>query len=231
MKKHTHRSRRTERDYTFTRFAIAISSLVILLVMMFICTAISAEGEKDESTFEPDPLIIDTTSSRIIGPVVEAHEVETVGQSEELLTEEVGPVEKVVEPYIELTEDEKYMLATLIFLEGGGESVECQHAIGSVVINRVTTSGDSLESVIYAKGQFEPAYLIPSTIPEDTQLEIVNELCINGPSLPEYVTYFRADYYHEWSDLTPYKHIDNTYFSFSGGLCYQVMSAAMTEEE
>lgn len=214
-------SRRTRRDNRFARIAIGLGIGIILYLIVFLAVAITT-SPKEESTFKPDKLIIetDTSASRMIGPTVEAKEIEVEPQEPE-----------TNEPYIELSEDEKYMLATLIFLEGGGESVECQHAIGSVVINRVTTSGDSLQSVIFAKGQFEPAYLISSTSPEDTQIGIVNELCINGPSLPEYVTYFRADHFHEWSDLTPYRSIDNTYFSFSGDLCYQVMSAGMSEEE
>lgn len=170
-------------------------------------------------------------SYRIIGPTVEAHEPETVSTSMEVEPEVAAASDTEITPYIELTKDEKYMLATLIYLEGRGESLECQHAIGSVVLNRMATSGSDLESVIYAEGQFEPSYLIASTTPTDTQIEIVNELCINGPSLPEYVTYFRAGHYHEWGDLSPYTYIDNTYFSYSGDVCYQVMSEAMTEEE
>lgn len=118
--------------------------------------------------------------------------------------------------YIELTEEEKHELACLIYLEGRGESLECQTAIGSVVLNRYTTGDyDSLHDVIYAEGQFTPAYLIDNTEPSITQIQIVNDLCMNGPTLPEYVTYFRANKYHTWSSTEPYKQIDGTYFSAS----------------
>lgn len=116
--------------------------------------------------------------------------------------------------YIELTEDEKHELACLIYLEGRGESLECQTAIGSVVLNRYTTGEyNSLHDVIYAEGQFTPAYLIDDTEPTITQIQIVNDLCMNGPTVPEYVTYFRANKYHTWSSTEPYKQIDSTYFS------------------
>lgn len=232
MKKHTYKLKRTKNDMVFVRIAIGLGIAVWVLVIAMWITGI--ELTKEESiTPETKELIIDTTSSKskMIGATVQAHEPEPVSSVP------VGPVEveviepEIVHPYIELTDDEKYTLATLIFLEGGGESEECQAAIGSVVLNRMTTSESDLESVIYADGQFEPAYLISSTVPTSTQIEIVNELCTNGPTLPEYITYFRANYYHDWGDLTPYRCIDNTYFSFSGDLCYQVMSEAMTEEE
>lgn len=116
--------------------------------------------------------------------------------------------------YIELTEEEKHELACLIYLEGRGESIECQTAIGSVVLNRYTTGCySSLHEVIYAEGQFTPAHLIDSTEPTITQVQIVNDLCMNGPSVPEHVTYFRANKYHTWSSTEPYKQIDETYFS------------------
>lgn len=123
-------------------------------------------------------------------------------------------LEQVSNFYIELTEEEKHELACLIYLEGRGESVECQTAIGSVVLNRYTT-GDysSLHDVIHAQGQFTPAYLIDDTEPTVTQIQIVDDLCMNGPSIPEHVTFFRASKYHTLSSTQPYKQIDNTYFS------------------
>lgn len=230
MKKYRYRSDRSRRDAKFIKFAISLIIGMIVLAIVVIFTTIQLDDGKEEK-IEPDRLVIDTWSSHIIGPTVEAHAPETVSTSTEA-EPEVGPVPcQELTPYIELTEDEKHMLATIIYLEGRGESVECQYAIGSVIINRVTTSGSDLKSVIYAEGQFEPAYLISSTTPTDTQIEIVNELCIDGPSLPEYVTYFRANHYHEWGDLSPYTYTDNTYFSYSRDVCYQVMSEAMAEEE
>lgn len=134
----------------------------------------------------------------------------------EVVDEEELEQEHVSNFYIELTEEEKHELACLIYLEGRGESVECQTAIGSVVLNRYTTGDyNSLHDVIYAQGQFTPAYLIDDTEPTITQIQIVNDLCMNGPTVPEYVTYFRANKYHTWSSTEPYKQIDSTYFSAS----------------
>lgn len=116
--------------------------------------------------------------------------------------------------YIDLTDDEIYELATLVFLESGAEPYECQLAIASVVINRMTTQNVSLHDVIYAKNQFSPAYLIDDSEPSESTLNAVKEVIENGPTIPEYVTFFRADYYHNWSELiTPYIQYGNTYFS------------------
>lgn len=115
---------------------------------------------------------------------------------------------------IALTEEEKEMFATIIFLEGGGESYECQLAIGSVILNRLMNGhwGNTLEDVLYAKNQFTPAHRISSTTPRDTQRQVVEQLLTEGTTLPYYVMYFRAWYYFSWA--TPYTDIDDTYFSY-----------------
>lgn len=229
MKKHTYKSNRSRRDAKFIKFVMTLSVAILIFVLVLCFTTIQLDNN---STNRPtsNGTSNGTKSSRIIGRTVHAYEPQPVSTPVEVQLEIETAESEMAEWYIELTEDEKYILATLIYLEGRGESLECQYAIGSVVLNRMTTSGSDLESVIYAKGQFQPAYLISSTDPTGTQLEIVNQLCISGPTLPEYVTYFRAEYYHEWGDLNPYTCIDNTYFSYSGDVCRQVMSAVAEEE-
>lgn len=117
--------------------------------------------------------------------------------------------------YVELSTSEIYMLATLIYLEGNTESIECQRAICSVVVNRMIMWDMSLEEVIYQKNQFTPAHLIEYYNPTDVQIEIVKEIMKDGVTIPEYVCYFRADHYHNWSGMNDYINLDHTYFSFS----------------
>lgn len=117
--------------------------------------------------------------------------------------------------YYPMTYDELYELATLVYLEGGIESIDCQKGIASVVINRATTSGKSTHDVIYAKHQFTPAKYITTSKPSDSTLEAAKHVAMHGPTIPEYVTYFRADYYFDWGErYQDYIQIDNTYFSY-----------------
>lgn len=117
--------------------------------------------------------------------------------------------------YYELTYDEIDMLARLVYLEAGGESYECMKGVASVVLNRMTSTGMSLYDVIYAPNQFSPACYIESTCYTDTVYSAVMDVVENGPSLPTYVTFFRADYYHDFGNdiVVPYTCINNTYFS------------------
>ena len=59
---------------------------------------------------------------------------------------------------VTFTEDDRYLLANLIYCEAGGEPYEGQVAVGAVVINRVLSSvfPNTVSGVIYQSRQFEP---------------------------------------------------------------------------
>ena len=116
----------------------------------------------------------------------------------------------------DITSVEREMLARLVYREANTESIECQKAIISVVINRWQSGlwGDTLEEVVYAKNQFAPANLLYCTTPTETNYEVVDEIIENGITIPEYIFYFRADYHFKWDGYKAYKKIDNTCFGY-----------------
>lgn len=118
--------------------------------------------------------------------------------------------------YYPMSDDDIKEFATLVALEGSIESYECQCAIASVVLNRMTTGDLTLQEVIYAENQFEPADKIPESTYTESTLRAVKHVITYGPTLPEYVTFFRADYYFDW--VEPYTNIDHTYFSYDKNL-------------
>lgn len=117
--------------------------------------------------------------------------------------------------YVSLSDYDKHLIAATIWLEGRGESIECQYAIGSVILNRHTTESRSIYSIVCDPDQFDLAYSVSHTTPTETQYNIVEDLCNNGPTIPVYVKYFRAGCYHSWSGMNNYTAIDNTYFSYA----------------
>lgn len=160
----------------------------------------NAESIKEESnTVENSVETVE--NSEIVESNIESTTVEDVSSIEEKY-------------YMQMSESDTYELATLVYLEAGIESFECQKGIASVVINRMTTTGSTLQEVIYAKNQFSPASLIPYNEPTESTLKAVREVLKDGPIFPEYVTFFRANYYHDFSQyVEPYTQIDHTYFS------------------
>lgn len=168
------------------------------------CTSQEVEEKNEHTSSEVE--------EKVEVPVEEEVQVDTV--QEEPVSSAVEQVEPEPEPYMEMSESDVYELATLVYLESGAESFECQKAIASVVVHRMQNDNLTLQEVIYAKNQFSPAYLIAQSEPSESTLQAVREVLQDGPTIPNYVTFFRADYYHNWSELiVPYCVIDHTYFS------------------
>ena len=172
----------------------------------------------EETTTEETTEIYTTCVEETTVPETEAPEI-TIEETTAPETE--APVtEPEEELYIALTDEEKRILATLIRLEAGGASYECQMAVGSVVLNRMAKWNKTLEQVVFQKNQFSPAYLINRKYkngeyvykPYDICWRVVDDLCKNGPSIPYYVLYFRAGHHHKWA--IPYCEMDGTYFSY-----------------
>lgn len=161
----------------------------------------------------------DTQSTeKTITPNEDHNVLQTVNNSnnfDESETNSESEIEDISEPFVLLTEEEKRDFSALVYLEAGGESYECMKTVASVIVNRMVNNDLSLYDVIYATNQFEPAGNIQYTDPSEEAVSAVEEIVQNGPCVPKNVTFFRASYYHNWSDLIqPYTVIDNTYFSY-----------------
>lgn len=121
--------------------------------------------------------------------------------------------------YIYLDDDSVDYLARLTYFEAVGECDVCQRRVISVVLNRMKQKGLDVYSVIHEKNAFETADMIPGSVLPYKKLEqlkeVVREVCKAGPTLPYYVTYFRADHFHRFKDQIPYVSCCNTYVSYS----------------
>lgn len=125
-------------------------------------------------------------------------------------------IEKMPKYVYDITSVEREMLARLVYREANTESIECQEAIVSVVINRWQDGrwGDTLEEVVYAKDQFSPANLLYCTTPNETNYKAVDNVIQNGCTVPEYILFFRADYHFKWKGYRAYQKIDSTCFGY-----------------
>lgn len=149
----------------------------------------------------------------IIPAQVEIKEVE-----KEIVVEKEILVEIIKQPTYkyDITFAEREMLARLVYREVNTESLECQMAVVSVVINRWQDGrwGDTLEDVIYSPHQFTPANLLDETTPMELNYTAVDLVLQNGCTLPPYCMYFRADHHFDWQGYKPYTQIDTTCFGY-----------------
>ena len=95
-------------------------------------------------------------------------------------------------PGIELTYEEKMLLARMVWVEAQGEPFEGQQAVAEVVLNRLYADNfqSTLRNVIYAEGQFRSVPKLDEAQPNQTQFEAV-EQALEGPYvLPIDVVFF-----------------------------------------
>ena len=209
---------------------VTACTLAILLFLSWSCIPVIAmieankvetvDSQKEEFTsLENESTTPIVESESLIGPKDDQKDQREDSLADNEIAESVadevdnGTQEEKVHK-IALTKQEQEMLAALIYLEGRGESYECQLAIGSVVLNRLSNGswGSTLKKVIYSPGQFSTAKNIAKTKPTKTQYQVVEQLMKEGSTLPSYVMYFRAKRYFSWA--IDYRKIDNTCFSY-----------------
>ena len=116
-------------------------------------------------------------------------------------------------PDIQLTSEERELLAKVIWVEAQGECAEGQQAVAEVVLNRMasTNFGNTLKGVIYAEGQFRSVPFLENADPYQAQYDAI-ERAIYGPYvLPEDVVHFAT-----------YRTTDNVWGRIGGHIfCYE----------
>lgn len=144
------------------------------------------------------------TAFTMPGPEVHATETETE-------TETIPEAEPVI------SSQTRELLAKIVYLEAGGCGEDCQHAVISVILNRVSAGywGDSIESVIYYPNAFESVnYLDRATVIPETVYDSVDYILQSGTTVPAKVMYFRDSYDFSWEGYANYCVYDNMYFGY-----------------
>ena len=111
---------------------------------------------------------------------------------EPFLYYEAEPVRGECRYDFELTEDEKWFIAKVVWVEARGESREGQQAVAEVILNRMASEKfpNTLSGVIYAAGQFKSAKFLDKAKPYQMQYEAVENALLGPYVLPEDVYYF-----------------------------------------
>ena len=94
--------------------------------------------------------------------------------------------------YAPVTEEERELIARIVYLEARGEPAKGQQAVAEVILNRVAAENfpSSVESVVYQEGQFAAAEDIEKATPGEKQYAAVEAAMYGEPVLPMDVVYF-----------------------------------------
>ena len=139
-------------------------------------------------------------------PDAEAGETEIAGQQEVrvifLPAEEFLQIEGSVEEqpvelesrYAPITEEERELIARIVYLEARGEPAEGQQAVAEVILNRVAAENfpDTVADVVYQENpqQFTTAPRIDEAAPGEAQYAAVDAATSGEAVLPMDVVYF-----------------------------------------
>lgn len=117
-------------------------------------------------------------------------------------------------PDIQLTYEEKVLLAKVVWTEARGETAEGQQAVAEVILNRLASDSfpNGLKDVLFADGQFRSIDYLEEATPEQAQYDAI-ERAIYGPYiLPEDVVHFAT--YHATPNV--WGQIGGHYFCYQG---------------
>ena len=191
------------------KFIIAILIIIILTGSCCACTYEALYGLPEQSVSE-DVEEVEDVYSLFDDTITLAPDIE-----EDTVIPETEASDSAT---FVVTDEERYLLAALVFCEANTESVECQRAVVSVVFNRLACGkwGHTLKDVIFYPNAFTPASngKIFNVEPNNVNFDAVDYVLKNGPTMPTYVRYFRTNYHFNWKGYVGYTVIDSTYFGY-----------------
>lgn len=207
--------------------------LVAGILLFSICIAVTfLEVRTVDDNTSITAASLSTVKSCEVAPklsVIEEQIIETIPPLDETIpSDTLPPVEEppVEEPvvYIEVTEEERELIARLVYQEAGICSLEVKKDIASVIINRFESGcwkrdmnwDDviTIYDIIYYPAAFSPAHLLPTTVATEDCYEAVDYVLTNGPTLPNYVRYFRMDYDFRWEGYVNYCVKEDVHFGY-----------------
>ncbi len=188
------------------------SVLIILLAFMTL-TMIPASKNAKPETAEPEyikPENLQPMNEMVIYPPVRPRVfykptmlAQTAGNAKEIIVEE--PETEEVYAY---SDDEKELIARVVYAEARGERFEGQVAVAQVVINRFESGrfGKTVKKIVFAKHQFA----VSSKYNEKSMQAV--ETAIEERIHPENMFYFQVSKRKKWRNFVFYDRIGNHNF-------------------
>lgn len=128
--------------------------------------------------------------------------------------------EQETEPILVLNEEERTLLARVLYNEAGGNSVKLMQYCCSVVLNQLNSPwyGDTITEVLSRKNAYV-GYAVLDTDADNsvgadlsTVLSVIDEICSTGSILPGNIWFFRAGQPFDWEGLETFEVVEGVYF-------------------
>ena len=217
------------KEVSMREFKIAITTLIIFLVFIFIFLGFLFEQDNRSEQIE-DPTVSEQLELPLVSelPLVTDQVSPTYLISNNYFYQEVTslPTEYKYQFQIDgttyyFTESQWYdidHIARIVFAEAGNQSYDCRLAVASVIMNRVTCRyynfGTDVVSVLSAPNQFH-TWQCSNYLKEPSQenLEIAVKSYLGFTNIPYNVLFFRATTSHsDWGNYSYYTTIQDVSF-------------------
>ena len=135
---------------------------------------------------------------------------------------EPAETESETEAVINLTEEERQLMARVLFNEAGANSIKLMEYCASVMLNQLFSGwyGDTITEVLSRKNT-DVGYAVLDTDADNskgadlsTVLAVVDEICSTGSILPETIWFFRAGEPFSWEGLETFEIVEGVYFQY-----------------
>lgn len=193
-------------------FCFCTFFLILIGIIIYLKSTTATKIEKEYIYY---PVLFETIKEVEVEKIIEIEVINTVYVENDKV---VGNFSQAVieNKVIDITVEERDLLARALYLEAGAQSKECQEKVASAIINYwLSFDGKkTLKETIYSGNYLSVASKITSTVPKQKQYDIVDYILANGSVLPSYVMYFRNQYHHNWSGYSGYCDVDNVYFGY-----------------
>lgn len=142
----------------------------------------------------------------------------TVETSANEVTTIVQVAEQTAQPCYVITAEERELIARLVHCEASNQSQKCRIAVASVIFNRLDAGkwGNTITEVINYPCAFTPVLYEQLYVwdIDECDYAAVDYVIMNGPTVPTYVRYFRANHDHRWKGYANYCVYEDTYFGY-----------------
>lgn len=130
--------------------------------------------------------------------------------------------EAETEPILVLNEEERQLMARVLYNEAGGNSRQLMQYCASVMLNQLFSPyyGETITEVLSRRNAYV-GYAVLGTEADNSikvgadlsiVLEVVDEICSGGSILPEDIWFFRAGQPFDWEGLETFEVLEDVYF-------------------
>ena len=181
-------------EIALLRIAIAVLSMGMIVGVI----AVSNPRRIEVEEIQPEPPVPESRTRIVYHEIEVPYEVKSepiyIKQYIEVVHQEPNRYSG-----IEITDEDRELMAAIVYHEARGECFAGQRMVAEVILNRVLSDKfpDTISAVVYQKNQFVSAAYVSSAHPDATQRAAVSAAIAETPITDEDVLFFSQGAYND----------------------------------